>query len=154
MDFLALNFIIFVRILLTLLLDIPLSQSDFHLLNGMVVHAMSRRHYPVLIDQSSSAGDSLGPEQTMLDQGGSPGMMTKAGVVTSHNARLASCARVHLATARVSHRAQVWVDIVHLVSVHAAAPDHAAIAEVHGLLAAKHAGGGQVTVVLVTSVPE
>ena len=36
---------------------------------------------------------------------------------------------------------------------HAAGPDHAAVAEVHRLLAAEHAGGGQVAVVLVTPVP-
>ena len=60
---------------------------------------------------------------------------------------------VHLAALRVLHGAELGVHEVDLVPVDAAGPDHAAVAEVHRLLAAEHAGGGQVAVVLVTPVP-
>ena len=61
---------------------------------------------------------------------------------------------MNLPTFSVLYGTKVGVYEVHLVPVDAAGPDHATIAEIHGLLARENAGGGQVTIILVTAVPE
>ena len=76
-NLLLLQLIVFMRILLTLLLHVPLPQPHLHLLNGMIVDTVRCCHDPVLIDQRSSTTDALRPEQPVLDQSCSPGMMTK-----------------------------------------------------------------------------
>ena len=40
---------------------------------------------------------------------------------------------LHLSTLGIFHCPKIWIDKVHLLPVDAARPDHAAVAEIHGL---------------------
>ena len=152
-NLLPLNLIVLVGQLLALVLDVPLAQPDLHLVHRVTVDTVSGRDDPVFTDQSSATGDSLGAEEASLDKGSAPRMRPEFCVVTSHYPRLTSRQPL-LSALGVLDGAQRGVDIVHLLPVHTAGPDHASIAEIHRLLAPEDAGGGEVTIVLSTPVPE
>merc|ERR1719230_2535586 len=79
-------------------------------------------------------------------------MVSELGGMASHHPRLAS-RHPHLPALGVLDGPQGGVDVVHLLPVHTAGPDHASIAEIHRLFAPEDAGGGEVTVVLSPPVP-
>ena len=112
---------------------------------------MSGGYDPLLGYESSATGDPLA-EETLLDKRRTPRMTSKAGCVTPHDPRLPSRG-VHHPALGILHRPQVGIHKVHLLPVDTAGPDHAPVAEVHRLRSGEDARGGQVAVVLVTSVP-
>ena len=74
---LSLDLIVLVGILLTLVLDIPLAEPDLHLLDGVGVDAVGRRHHPVLVDERAAAADALGAEQSVLHERRAPGVSSE-----------------------------------------------------------------------------
>ena len=112
---------------------------------------MSGGYDPLLRYESPATGDPLA-EETLLDKGRAPRMTSKAGRVTPHDPRLPPRGVYHPALG-ILHRPQVGIDKVHLLPVDTARPDHAPVAEVHRLRSGEDAGGCQVAVVLVPSVP-
>ena len=76
-DFLPLDLVILVRELLALLLHVPLAEPHLHLLDGVGVHAVGRRHHPVLVDERAAAADALRAEQSVLHERRAPGVSSE-----------------------------------------------------------------------------
>ena len=76
-DFLPLDLVVLVRELLALLLHVPLAEPHLHLLDGVRVHAVGRRHHPVLVDERAAAADALGAEQSVLHERRAPGVSSE-----------------------------------------------------------------------------
>ena len=150
MNLFALNVEVLVGQGLALLADVPLAQPDPHAGFGRVVDAMRGRDHPALADQGTTARDSL-RQKRLLDDGRLPRVMAELGVVTTDDPGLAVV--VHLAALGVRQRAQIGINAVDLGAVHAAGPDEAAVAQVHGLFALHGAGDAQAAAVLLAPVP-
>lgn len=85
MDVFAFNAKVLVRIGFGLGSDIPFTQPNSHSLFWSTVDAMTGRDDPAIRNQSSATGDSLGQEG-LLDDGHDPGVGSKLGVLSPHNA--------------------------------------------------------------------